>query len=144
MRRTAMTVGLLLALPLAALAEEPAARLSEKLNPKQPGYSEYQQYCAVCHGVFADGNGLVVPVLTTKPTDLRHLGARYGTPLSTQKLVRTIDGSDPILAHGSREMPIWGDRYQAQVGLKYGPYGSETVVRARILELVYYLQSVQQ
>lgn len=140
MRRSLrMTVALLVALPLAALAEEPSPRRSETLNAKQPGYAEYQQYCAVCHGVFADGNGLVVPVLAKKPTDLRHLSARYGAPLSTQKLVRIIDGSEPILSHGSREMPIWGTRLYEQLP---GPM-PDSRQRGAILTIIAYLQSIQ-
>ena len=45
--------------------------------------------------------------------------------------------------HGVRDMPIWGGRYQEEAGEMYGPYGGEVVVRGRILELVYYLQSIQ-
>ena len=54
-------------------------------------------------------------------------------------------------AHGTREMPVWGDRYQAELQQKYKSGGEivskariETVIRARILELIYYLQTIQQ
>ena len=140
MRRFVMALGLLLALPLAARAEDPSPGLADTGNAKQPGYAEYQQYCAVCHGVFADGNGLVVPVLTQKPPDLRRLGARYGTPLSTQKLIRTIDGSEPILAHGSREMPIWGKRLYEDLP---GPM-PDSRQRGAILTIIAYLRSIQE
>ena len=140
MRRIAVCVALLFAASLAAFAEEPKPSLAKQLNADHPGYSEYQQYCAACHGVFADGKGLVVPVLTEKPADLRHLSARYGTPLSKQKLIRTIDGSEPILAHGSREMPIWGTRLYEQVP---NPM-SDARQRGAILTILDYLESIQQ
>jgi len=140
MRRTAICVALLLAPSLAALAEEPKPALSEKLNARHPGYAEYQQYCAVCHGIFADGKGLAVPILTQKPTNLRRLAARYGAPLSKQKLIRTIDGSEPILAHGSREMPIWGTRLYEQVP---NPM-PDTRQRGAILTILDYLESIQE
>jgi mono/diheme cytochrome c family protein len=139
MRRTALCLALLLAPPLAARAEEPRPPLSEKLNASHPGYDEYQQYCASCHGVFADGNGVVVPVLTQKPTNLRQLTARYGSPLPKQKLVRTIDGSEPILAHGTREMPIWGRRLYEQIP---GPM-PDSRQRGAILTILDYLESIQ-
>jgi hypothetical protein len=41
-------------------------------------------------------------------------------------------------------MPIWGARYKAEQGGKYGPYGGEMAVRARVLELVFYVQSLQE
>jgi len=140
MRRTAICVALLLAASLAALAEETKPALSEKLNASHPGYAQYQQYCAVCHGVFADGNGLVVPILTQKPSNLRRLTTRYGAPLPKQKLVRTIDGSEPILAHGSREMPIWGTRLYEQVP---NPM-PDSRQRGAILTILDYLESIQE
>jgi len=140
MRRIALCLALLLAPSLAALAEEPRPPLSEKLNASHGGYGQYQQYCASCHGLFADGNGVVVPVLTEKPTNLRRLSKRYGAPLPKQKLVRSIDGSEPILAHGSREMPIWGTRLYEQ---SPGPM-PDSRQRGAILTILDYLESIQE
>jgi hypothetical protein len=45
-------------------------------------------------------------------------------------------------------MPIWGDRYTVQSGAAgaepYRSYTSEPFVRARILELTYFIQSLQE
>jgi hypothetical protein len=49
-----------------------------------------------------------------------------------------------VKGHGTREMPVWGARYEADIARQYGPYGSEAMVQARILELVRYLQSIQK
>lgn len=130
---------LLAATATPALGEDERPPLSEKLNKDHAGYGLYQQYCAVCHGVFADGNGLVVPVLTQKPTNLRRLSERYGTPLPKPKLVRTIDGSEPIIAHGSREMPVWGTRLYEDLPSRM-PNSRE---RGAILTLLDYLESIQ-
>jgi mono/diheme cytochrome c family protein len=135
-----LSLALLGASPFAARGEEPRPPLSEKLNASHPGYAIYQQYCAVCHGVFADGKGLVVPVLKVAPTDLRTLGVRHGTPLPKQKLVRFIDGSEPILAHGSREMPIWGQRLYEELP---NPM-PDSRQRGAILTILDYLESIQQ
>jgi mono/diheme cytochrome c family protein len=140
MRRTALCVALLLAAPLAARGEDAGPSLSGKLNADHPGYAEHQQYCAVCHGVFADGQGLVVPVLKVAPPNLRRLGARYGTPLPRQKLIRSIDGSDPILSHGSREMPIWGTRLYEEAP---NPM-PDSRQRGSILTILDYLDSIQE
>ena len=45
-------------------------------------------------------------------------------------------------AHGD-PMPLFGNRYTIESGAA-GTYGSEAAVRARILELVFFLQSVQE
>jgi mono/diheme cytochrome c family protein len=140
MRKTALCFALLLAAPLAARGEEAAPPDSRKLNPEHPGYAAYQQYCAVCHGVFADGQGLVVPILKVAPTNLRQLGARYGMPLPRQKLIRSIDGSDPILSHGSREMPIWGTRLYEGAPIPM----PDSRQRGSILTILDYLESIQE
>ena len=57
--------------------------------------------------------------------------------------IRIIDGrEEAIRGHGSREMPIWGTEFRAAAGR--GNPGAESAVRGRILELIYYLQSIQE
>ncbi|HEY8153673.1 MAG TPA: cytochrome c [Myxococcota bacterium] len=140
MRQTALCVALLLAAPLAARGDQEKSPLSERLNAGHAGYAEYQQYCAACHGVFADGQGLVAPVLKQAPPNLRQLGIRYGTPLPRQKLIRSIDGSDPVLSHGSREMPIWGTRLYGEAPVPT----PDSRQRGSILTILDYLESIQE
>lgn len=109
-------------------------------HEKIVGYSEYRQYCAVCHGVFADGNGLVVPILKVAPTDLTTLAARHGRPLPRAKLREYIDGRRPVLAHGNREMPIWGRR----LGEGYPNRTGELTKRNIIHAILNYLEAVQR
>ena len=139
MSQTGICVALLLAGSLAAGAEPSRPAASEKLNASHPGYAAYQQYCAVCHGVFADGRGVAAPVLKVSPPNLRELGKRYGTPLPRQKLIPFIDGSQPILSHGTREMPIWGTRLYEQTP---NPM-PDARQRGSILTILDYLDSVQ-
>jgi len=108
-----------------------AARRPPKSNVD--GHVLYSRYCSSCHGVDADGHGPVASVLTRSPTDLRHLGERYGRPLATDRIARRVDGRDEVAAHGSREMPVWGERFRA-------PEGS---IDPRIRAIVDYLDSVQ-
>ena len=56
-------------------------------------------------------------------------------------IAATIDGRAQVRAHGSREMPIWGERFSEQVG---GGSLGEEVVRGNLLILIQYLQSIQQ
>jgi mono/diheme cytochrome c family protein len=141
MRHTVLSIALLLAAPLAVAAEEEAKPpLAGKLNSDHPGYAAYEQYCAVCHGLFADGKGLVAPVLKTPPSNLRTLGVRHGTPLPKQKLVRFVDGSEPVLAHGSREMPVWGTKLYETLP---NPM-PDSRQRGAILTILDYLESIQE
>ena len=108
------------------------------------GAAEFRNSCVVCHGNDARGTGPMAEVLKVKPADLTALSKNNRGEFPFRKVLDVIDGSSVVTGHGNREMPAWGDRFQFQAGAKYGPYGSETVVRARILELVYYLQSIQK
>lgn len=118
------------------------------------GAGEYRISCLSCHGVGGRGNGPMAKFLTIKPSDLTQLANNNGGqypglkagrfPFST--VFQVIDGRTVVSGHGERAMPVWGSRYMSEESGKYGPYlgENEHVVRGRILELVYYLQSIQQ
>jgi hypothetical protein len=61
-------------------------------------------------GVETDRNGPAAPALTIKASDLRVLPDRYGEPLPQDQIARFIDGRADVVAHGPRDMPVWGDR----------------------------------
>ncbi len=105
---------------------------------------EYQASCQSCHGVSATGDGAMATELKKKPSDLTTLAKRNGGNFPFLKVFHTIDGRQEIPAHGTSDMPVWGARYKKDIGEKYGPYGGEAAIRARILELVYYIQSIQK
>jgi len=108
------------------------------------GSSEFHNSCASCHGVGAKGDGNLATYLNIKPADLTVLAKNNDGVYPFLKVFQTIDGRAVISGHGDRLMPVWGDRYSTDVGDKYGPFGGETAVRARVLELVYYIQNMQQ
>ena len=118
------------------------------------GAEEYRISCLVCHGVGGRGDGSMAKFLTIKPTDLTQLSNKNGGQYPDLKAGRfpfrhvfeVIDGRTVVSGHGERAMPVWGARYLKEESGIYGPYlgAHEQVVRGRILELVYYLQSIQQ
>ena len=56
-----------------------------------------------------------------------------------------VDGRIAVPGHGDRDMPIWGARYSEEDYERYGTaFGAEDVVRGRILQLVYYIQMLQE
>lgn len=105
---------------------------------------EYQISCQVCHGVRGKGDGPMASALTQKPTDLTKLEENNDYMFPYLKVFQAIDGRATIPAHGTREMPVWGRRYVEDVGETYGPHGSEAAVRARVQDLVSYVQSLQE
>ncbi|NNE80419.1 MAG: hypothetical protein HKN18_09125 [Silicimonas sp.] len=87
--------------------------------------------------------------LSVEPTDLTVISKNNEGVFPLLEVFQIVDGRTVVGAHGVRntegwEMPVWGARYREQIGSKYGDYGSESAVRARVLELVYYIQSIQQ
>jgi mono/diheme cytochrome c family protein len=105
------------------------------------GRAEYENYCMACHGIDADGAGPIAPYMSPRPADLRRIAARRGGVFPHAALEAFIDGRDPIAAHGSRDMPIWGAAFREETELDQL---TETRVRGRILLLVSYLESIQQ
>lgn len=120
------------------------------------GSDEYRVSCLSCHGVGGRGDGPLAQYLTVKPTDLTTLSQNNGGQYPNLKagafpflrVYQVIDGRADVAAHGDRAMPVWGSRYLMEQPLTpaQGPYAGayEKVVRGRILELVYYIQSIQQ
>ena len=109
------------------------------------GSDEYRQSCLNCHGVGGKGNGPMAEYLTKKPTDLTMLSKNFGGEYPFFRVYQTIDGRVFVPGHGDKDMPIWGARYLEEDAERYGTsFGGEDVVRARILQLVYYIQMLQQ
>lgn len=104
------------------------------------GRLNFVRYCASCHGVNADGRGPVAKALAAPPPDLRRLGTQFGAPPSADKIASYIDGRAAVAAHGDREMPVWGERFNDIAA--EGP-AREAAVKARMAGLVAYLESIQ-
>jgi len=106
------------------------------------GELEYQNYCAVCHGVNGRGQGIMSKYLTVRPSDLTGIAKRNGDVFPFWRVLRTIDGSEEVRGHGTRDMPVWGDRFRAQAG--GNDSGSRAQAAGRLLGLVFYLQHIQE
>jgi Cytochrome C oxidase, cbb3-type, subunit III len=106
------------------------------------GEIEYQRYCATCHGVNGKGRGPMARFLTIEPSDLTRLAKRNGNKFDFWQVYRTIDGREQMRAHGTREMPVWGTRFQAEA--KGYDQVSRAEVAGRILGLTFYLQYIQE
>ncbi len=107
------------------------------------GRGKYQQYCASCHGPAGKGNGAMAPLLTFKPADLTQLRKTGKGEFPFWRVYRAIDGREMVRGHGSREMPLWGFVFQVEEGATAAS-AQEDIVRGRIWQLVYYLESIQE
>jgi mono/diheme cytochrome c family protein len=73
----------------------------------------FQNYCAVCHGKEGKGNGPAASALTKAPADLTRIAARNGGTFPDVRVKRYIEGLDEVPAHGTRDMPMWGELFRA-------------------------------
>lgn len=106
----------------------------------ESGRQSYIESCAFCHGDDARGFGIVSATLEKQPADLTQLKKKYDGVFPWRAVYRTVDGREMPGAHGSREMPIFGDRWSADLPPEYADY----YVRGRILEILLYLDSIQE
>lgn len=124
------------------------AMISGPLAAESMGQSEFMSSCAACHGADGKGNGPMVGHLMGSVPDLTQLSSGNEGVFPITKVYSTIDGTTNIGSHGSREMPIWGNRYKARGAAGANPdfaaAEAETFATFRILALTEYLASIQE
>lgn len=110
------------------------------------GKAEFGKHCAVCHGLNGMGDGALADLLTLPPPDLTKISQRNNGKFPILDIYQAIDGRRGLRAHGTMEMPLWGNYYKRDASeTLHGPHevNYEEIVHGRILALVYYLQSIQ-
>jgi mono/diheme cytochrome c family protein len=111
------------------------------------GKAEYEQKCIICHGILGKGDGAYSKMLNKPATDLTTLSKRNGGVFPFAHVFETIEGTHELMAHGTREMPIWGKEYRSSK--YYDEYLHEEGVdrsyfaRSRILALTEYIYRLQ-
>jgi mono/diheme cytochrome c family protein len=112
----------------------------------QIGEREFKYNCAGCHGLDGKGNGPFVEFLKAKPKDLTTLSQENQGVFPFRRVYEIIDGRHQIGPHGTKDMPIWGDRFSMDIIRQYGEYNTDQLqtVRCRILEMVFFLATLQE
>ena len=134
----AVAIGVLTALSLTTTVTL-VAQESKEVNKglASVGKGLFRGYCRSCHGTEGRGDGPIAESLKVPPSDLTRLTSETGEfPL--EKVVKRIDGRDKVAAHGSKDMPVWGDIFQKTEG-----GGTEEVVSHKVTALAHYLWSIQ-
>jgi mono/diheme cytochrome c family protein len=117
--------------------------------------AEYLSSCGPCHGSDAKGKGPLAGELKVTPADLTQLTKKNGGVFPMNAVYEKIDGRQEVMAHGPRDMPVWGYRYtpypiapDQAFDLKSPPSNLssnlEPVIRGRILPLIDYLYRIQE
>jgi mono/diheme cytochrome c family protein len=126
---------------LAWLAGEGLAQQALPGGEVSLGEQYFRQYCGACHGSDGRGNGPVASLLRTPPPDLTRIAQRRGGHFPDAEITAQIDGRTMVPAHGSRDMPVWGQRFGEKFG--GGDIGEEAV-RGNLVILINYLKSIQR
>ena len=95
----------------------------------------FTTYCAVCHGKDGTGNGPAAKALAKAPADITKLSARNNGTFPGVKVRRYIEGQDEVAAHGTRDMPMWGDLFRSL---------NRDTAQLRVEALAEYLQAMQK
>ncbi len=123
-------------------------------QPADASKFEYQASCAPCHGESGKGDGPLRTELKNRPADLTALAKKNNGVFPISAVYQIIDGRQVVIAHGTREMPIWGNRYTPDLNMAASPnaadmfvnplYDPERIVRLRILAVIDYLNRIQE
>jgi len=100
------------------------------------GADMYKSMCASCHGTGGKGDGPAASALKVSPPDLTQLSKKNRGKFPTQRVRAYIDGTGGSAAHGTREMPVWGQTLR-------GIEASEVAIRYRVTTLATYVESLQ-
>jgi mono/diheme cytochrome c family protein len=120
--------------------EEPKKTIQHvPMKPTSPvsGKGMFISYCAACHGAEGKGNGPAAEALKTPPSDLTALSKNNGGKYPAFKVNSAIRGEAAVGAHGTKEMPVWGDLFRTISG------GHQSEVDQRVGNLVSYIKSLQ-
>jgi len=107
-------------------------------TPAGAGAEMYMNYCASCHGLDGTGSGPASPALKTPASDLTVLTKRNHGEFPAERVKATIRGDLLVVAHGSKDMPVWGPLFTYLGG------GSHAEVTVRINNLTRYIESIQE
>jgi mono/diheme cytochrome c family protein len=98
----------------------------------------FAEYCAACHGTTATGGGPMAAALKSKVPDLTLIANRNRGEFPLDRVQAVISGDKPAgLAHGTREMPIWGLIFSQDISDR--DYG-----KLRVYNVAMYLKGLQK
>ncbi len=123
-------------LALALLATPAAAQDIDR------GARLFVETCAVCHGAGLQGDGPMAELLVTAPPDLTRIAERYDGTFPRAGIAWKIDGRDPIVSHGG-DMPLFGFVFSEMSEILRSPGGQTVLTSPEVIDLVAYLESVQ-
>jgi len=145
MRKVIFVFSVLFAFSCAAVAQDQTQDQTQKtvkhvaIKATSPvsGKEMFTAYCAVCHGTDGKGTGPAASALKVPPADLTQLSKNNGGKYPSLKVSGAIKGTSDLPAHGSKDMPVWGELFWTM------SHGNGGEVQQRVVNLTGYIQSLQ-
>jgi hypothetical protein len=97
----------------------------------------FTNYCALCHGVDARGDGPAAAALKMRPTDLTGMCRKNHGRFPDARIISVLEFGTEAPTRGSAEMPAWGP-----ILGKMNQVNTQDK-RLRISNLSRYLESIQ-
>jgi mono/diheme cytochrome c family protein len=113
-----------------------AAKKKPAISPS--GRDIFMDRCSACHGEDGRGHGPAVGALKIAPADLTLLTKRNAGTFPAERVKNIVGDWVDITAHGSREMPIWGNLFHAKRP------ADQQIATDRFRSLVSFLESIQR
>ncbi|HKU20079.1 MAG TPA: cytochrome c [Terriglobales bacterium] len=136
-RKTAVLLMLMMVVSLGAAAQK-IKKVPARYTSPVSGKEMYTNQCAACHGADAKGSGPAATALKTAPTDLTQLAKSNNGKFPANHVYSSIVGDLNVPAHGTAEMPMWGNVYRSM------SRGHDAEVQQRISNLTHYIESLQE
>ena len=137
-------VAVLVAAASLGMAQQPKPEIKNvplQQTSATSGPQMYIMYCAACHGIKATGDGPAAQALKTRPVDLTLLSERNNGIFPTNHVMSVLQLGVANPAHGSAEMPIWGDLF---LSLNSSSRSAPALVRQRVFNLTTYIKQIQK
>ena len=130
-------VGLFLALGSSGLAQDKQVK-EQPIEHREPlsGPRMFKEYCAVCHGKGAKGDGPAASALKQAPPDLTTLAKRHGGEFPDHYVEDVLRNGVKAPAHGDAEMPVWGPLFRSM-------NADELFMYIRVASVMSYIKSLQ-
>src|SRR5689334_21242052 len=137
MRLTVLTITDVAVGTLAAQSRPTIKPIPVSRTSPASGREMFEDYCAACHGKSGKGDGPAAADLKSRPVELTRLTSNNHGKFPEDRVTEVMLAGRQICAHGSKDMPIWGDLFRS-----LNP-GRADVVQLRIANLTDYIQSIQ-
>ena len=138
----AIIVLITFASPAIAQVEIKEAPLTWQQAALTDGEELFNELCAACHGVSGKGDGPAASAMAKPVTNLTVLSSSNDGAFPFKQVEKSITGKSQIVAHGTIDMPVWGQRFE-ELRPDWKQFRRKALARQRIYNLTLHIESLQ-